>query len=81
MKRKKLLKKLADFLDRKGKKVRKHRAELEALLRNLRDKELQLEQKMQAEKDKQKRKRLGKEIEIIRAQYAKGSKTLQSLEK
>ena len=80
MKRKKLLKKLTDFLGKKDRKMREHRAELEELLQNLKDKENRLEQKMQAEKDKHKRKRLSKEIEVVRAQYTKGTKVLDSLE-
>lgn len=81
MKRKKLLKKLTDILGKKDRKMRKHRAELEELLHNLKDKEIRLEQKMEAEKDNHKRKRLSKEIEVVRAQYAKGTKTLHSLER
>ena len=80
MKRKKLLKKLADVLDKKGRKMREHRAELEELLHNLKDKETRLEQIIEAEKDKHKRKRLSKEIEVVRAQHAKGTKALHSLE-
>ena len=80
MKRKKLLKKLTDFLGKKDRKMRENRAELEELLYNLKDKENRLEQKMQAEKDKHKRKRLSKEIEVVRAQYTKGTKVLDSLE-
>jgi len=80
MKRKKLLKKLADVLDKKGRKMREHRAELEMLLHNLKDKEIRLEQKMEAEKDKHKRNRLSKELEVVRAQHAKGTRTLQDLE-
>jgi hypothetical protein len=35
---------------------------------------------MVAEKDKKKRERLGNKLEIVKAQYAKGLETLQSLE-
>jgi len=80
MKRRKLLKTLADFLDQEGRKQRRHSAELSALLEKLKQKELELEEKMRVEKDEHKHKRFGKELEIVRAQHEKGVKTLQSLE-
>jgi phosphate:Na+ symporter len=43
-------------------------------------KEAQLEEKMLMEQGRQKRKRLSKELEIVKAQYVKGLKPLQSLE-
>jgi len=79
MKRKKLLKTLANFLDMDGRKQRKHREELKALLKKLREKKVELEQKMLLEKDERKRKRLGKELEIINAQRLKGLKALEDL--
>jgi len=79
MKRKKLLKTLANFLDMDGRKQRKHSDELKALLKKLREKKVELEEKMLLEKDERKRKRLGKELEIINAQRLKGLKALQDL--
>ena len=80
MKRKRLLKTLGDLLDMEGRKQRKHRDELKALLKKLKKKEVELKAKMQLEKNERKRKRLGKELEIIKAQRTKGVMTLRGLE-
>jgi hypothetical protein len=80
MKRKKLLNKLAGFLDMKERKQRKHHDELEMLLMKLKDKEADLEKEVLLEKDVHKIKRLNKELDIVKAQYAKGMKALQDLE-
>ena len=79
MKRKKLLKTLAKVLDMEGRDQRKHRDELKALLKKLKLEKVELEEKMVLEKDERKRKRLGKELEIINAQRLKGLKALQDL--
>ena len=80
MKRKKLLETLTDLLGKEERRKRRHRAELKKLLKKLKEKEAQLEDKMLMEQGRQKRKRLSKELEIVKAQYAKGLKPLQSLE-
>jgi predicted nucleic acid-binding Zn-ribbon protein len=80
MKRKKLLKTLADLLDGEGRKKTKHHDDLEMLLAKLKEKEVKLEEKIAQEKDKRKQKRLSRELEIAKAQYAKGLETLQSLD-
>ena len=80
MKRKKLLKMLTELMDREGRKKRKHAAELEELLKQLKEKQVLLEDKVEKEKDKHKRKRLAKELDIVKAQYAKGFEALQNLE-
>ena len=80
MKRKRLLKTLAEFLDGEGRKQRKHREELATLLKKLRKKEVELEEKMALEKDGHRRQRLGKELEIVKAQHAKGVKTMEGLD-
>ena len=80
MKRKKLLETLTNLLGKEKRRKRRHQAELKKLLKKLKGKEVQLEEKMLVEKDRQKRKRLSKELEIVKAQHAKGLKTLQSLE-
>jgi len=79
MKRKKLLNTLSRFLDMEGRKQRKHRDELKVLLKKLKEKKVELEQKMLLEQDERKLQRLGKELEIIRAQREKGLKALQDL--
>lgn len=77
MKRKRLLTALARLLDMEGRKQRKHRDELKALLKKLKSKKSELKKKMLLETDERKRKRLGKELEIIKAQRKKGLKALQ----
>jgi len=79
MKRKKLLKMLAKVLDMEGRKQRKHRDELEILLEKLEKKKSELEQKMLRETNERKLVRLGKEIEIVKAQRIKGFIALQDL--
>ena len=79
MKRKKLLNKLAGFLDMQEHKQRKHREELKVLLKKLKKKKVELEGKMEAENDNRKRKRLCKELDIIKAQREKGLSALQDL--
>lgn len=81
MKRKNLLNRLADLLDMKGRKQRKHRDDLEVLLIKLEKKKADLEKELLLQKDGHKRKRLGKELDIVRAQYAKGEKALRDLDK
>ena len=81
MKRKKLLETLTDLLGKEARRRGRHHAELEKLLKKLSEKEAQLETKMSLERDEHKRKRLHKQLEIVRAQHAKGFKTLQSLER
>ena len=80
MKRNKLLKELVGFLDMKGRKQREHLEELSMLLVKLKKKRIDLEKELLLEKDKRKVKRLGKELEIVNAQYAKGEKVLQELD-
>jgi len=80
MKRKRLLKTLSALLDREGRKQREHRDELETLLTKLKKKEVELEEKMLLEKSERKKMRLGKEIEIVKAQHAKGVEALQGIE-
>jgi len=79
MKRKKLLKTLGDLLDMEGRKQRKHRDELKTLLKKLRKKEVELKEMMRLEKNERKKKRLVKELEIIKAQRTKGVMTLRGL--
>lgn len=80
MKRKRLLKTLSALLDREGRKQREHRDELETLLTKLQKKEVELEKRMLLEKDERKKMRLSKELEIVKAQHAKGVETLQGLD-
>ena len=79
MKRRKLLKSLAGFLDQSERMKRKHRDELEALLEKLENKELELQEKAKLEKDERTRRRFNKEIEIIKAQREKGLQALRDM--
>lgn len=80
MKRKKLLQAISELLDQKKSKKLKHLDELKTLLAKLEVKKSELKEKIPLEKNKRKRKRLGKELEVIDAQRAKGLKNLQKLE-
>jgi hypothetical protein len=80
MKRKKLLQALSELLGQKKSKKLKHLDELKTLLAKLEVKRIELKEKIPLEKNKRKRKRLGKELEVIDAQHAKGLKNLQKLE-
>ena len=80
MKRKKLLHKLSDWFDMEGRKQRTRREELVALLAKLKAKQEQLEAKMLREKREHKRKRLKKDIDIVRVQHRKGETILKKLE-
>jgi hypothetical protein len=80
MKRKKILKALADLLDAEKRRKHRHRDELAELLKKLEHKEFELEKELGTEKDRQRQKRLRKELEIVRAQREKGIETLQELE-
>ena len=80
MKRKKLLKSLAGLLDGEARKKRRHQAELRELLDKLKDKETQLQEKLRTEKNQHKQEHLGKQLEIVRAQHAKGMEALQDLD-
>lgn len=79
MKRKKLLKTLAEFLDWKARKLREHETELAAVLEELRLKEVALDEKLQKEKGKQRQQRLHKKLDIVKAQREKGLKALEAM--
>lgn len=79
MKRKKLLNKLAEFLDMKKRKQSRHHDDLELLLIKLKKKMADLEDRQLEEKDGHKRRRLEKELDIVKAQYDKGQVALQEL--
>lgn len=81
MKTKKLMQALGDLLDRKKSKQRKHLDELKTLLAKLEKRQTKLAEKISLEKDSHKLERLSKELEVLKAQQAKGLKTLRKLEK
>ncbi len=81
MKRKKLLKTLAGLLDEEARRKRRHQAELRELLDKLQDKETQLQANLRTETSQHRQEHLGKQLEIVRAQHAKGLEALQDLDK
>ncbi|MES9884131.1 MAG: hypothetical protein ABW185_25070 [Sedimenticola sp.] len=79
MKRKKLLKKLADYLNLNKHQLHKRIQKLKDILKQLREKERRLIKAHKEEKDEKKRQRLRKELDIIHAQRAKGIKMVKTL--
>ncbi|MES9855282.1 MAG: hypothetical protein ABW166_01575 [Sedimenticola sp.] len=79
MKRKKLLKKLADYLSLDQRQLYKRREKLKDILKQLREKERKLQKEYEHEEDETRLKRLGKELDIIRAQRIKGIHTVKEL--
>lgn len=80
MKRKKLLKALTDLLSKEERKRREHREGLLVLLAKLEVKKIELEARIGREEGARKKERLGKELEIVQAQHAKGVEALRRLE-
>ena len=70
---------LAKVLNMEGHKQRRHHEELEILLEKLEKKKSELEQKMLVETNERKLTRLGKELEIVKAQHIKGMLAIQDL--
>lgn len=79
MKRKKLLHKLADYLNLDQRTLKMKREKMKLILKQLREKERNLQQKAEHEKDEQKKSRLAKELDVLRAQRLKGISALKAL--
>ncbi|MCW8847219.1 MAG: hypothetical protein OQK42_01220 [Sedimenticola sp.] len=79
MKRKKLLHKLADYLNLDQRTLKTKRAKMKLILKQLRDKERKLQLKAEHEHDAAKKSRLSKELDILRAQRLKGISVLKEL--
>lgn len=79
MKRKKLLHKLADYLNLDQRTLKTKRAKMKLILKQLRDKERKLQLKAEHEHDETKKSRLSKELDILRAQRLKGISVLKEL--
>ena len=77
--KKKLRKALGRLLDREERRRLRHRDDLKVLLKKLKRKQAELEGVL-AEASGRKRKRLRKEIEVIKAQRQKGREVLLGLE-
>ncbi len=67
-------------MDGEARRKRRHEAELRELLDKLKEKKTQLHEKQLREKNKHKQEHLSKQLEIVRAQHAKGMEALQDLE-
>ncbi|TVO75262.1 hypothetical protein [Sedimenticola selenatireducens] len=79
MKRKKLLHKLADYLNLDQRTLKTKREKMKLILKQLRDKERKLQLRSEHEKDETKKSRLAKELDILRAQRLKGISALKEL--
>jgi len=77
MSRKKLLKHLGKYLSRDSRKQNKHLSNLKALLKQLKQKELELKRKLVDDSSKKKPKQLQKEIQVVHAQRKKGIRILR----
>lgn len=79
MKRKKLLQKLADYLSLDQRALRKKREKMREVLKQLREKEHKLKKRMEHERDTERKHRLSRELDILRAQRKKGISVLKEL--
>jgi hypothetical protein len=79
MKKRKLLKKVSDFMDLGKRKQCARKDKLKGILKQLSAKEKKLLKKIEDERDNDKKKRLCKEAEIVHAQRLKGLKHLKEL--
>lgn len=81
MKRKKLLRKLADYLDLDRRAMLEKRDKIKQILKQLKEKEKRLRQKVDEESDEEKKSRYHRELAILRAQRLKGINSLRELRK
>lgn len=81
MKRKKLLRKLADYLDLDRRAMLEKRDKIKQILKQLKEKEKRLRQKTEEESDEEKKSRYHRELAILRAQRLKGINSLRELRK
>jgi len=79
MGRKKLLHKLAEFFDMDSHARNKHKAELNELLKRLKEKEVSLKQEMEQETEQGARDKLAQKIEVVHTQRKKGLAILKEL--
>lgn len=79
MGRKKLLQKLAEFFDMDSHARNKRKAELNELLKRLKEKEVSLKQEMEQQTDQKARDKLAQKIEVVHTQRKKGLAILKEL--
>ena len=76
-----LLDKLGDMLQPDASNKKHYRKKLKVLLKDLKKKEVQLQEKLESTEDEHKHKRLMKELDIVHAQRKKGIEALESSRK
>ena len=79
MKQKKLLDKLKTFFDADARERNKQKSDIKDILKKLKKRERKLKEKLDAEKNTDKRKRFQQEIDVIYAQRTKGIKLIKEL--
>lgn len=79
MKRKKLLRKLADYLDLDRRAMAEKRGKIRQILKQLKEKEKRLQKKADEEQDEEKKTIYHRELAILRAQRLKGVRSLREL--
>ncbi|MCW8908080.1 MAG: FAM114 family protein [Sedimenticola sp.] len=79
MKRKKLLRKLADYLDLDRRAMLEKRDKIKQILKQLKEKEKRLQKKTDEEQDEEKKAIYHRELAILRAQRRKGINSLREL--
>ena len=72
MKQKKLLEKLRIFFDSDARERKKQRSDVKDILKKLKKRERHLKEKLEDEKDKEKRNRIQQKIDVVYAQRKKG---------
>lgn len=72
-----LLDKLGGMLQPDARNKKHYRKKLKALLKDLKQKEVLLKEKLEASEDERKRNRLTKELEIVHTQRKKGIEALE----
>ena len=80
MTKKKLLRKLQKFFDFDVQKKIKRKSEIKKILKQLKEKERKLADKLANSEDPERQKQLQQELKIIYAQRRKGIKVLEDLE-
>ena len=79
MGRKKLLKKLSEFFDMDVRAITKHKEELNDLLSRLKQKEIELKEKIEGEENEKIKSDLQQKIDLVHSQRKKGITMLKEL--
>jgi len=76
-----LLDKLGGMLQAEARNKKHYRKKLKTLLKDLKQKEVMLKEKLEASEDERKRNLLAKELEIVHTQRKKGIEALENTKK